>query len=221
MTDRSDGTAGDAIGRGCQIVRVLGVILAGGLSRRMRVDKGFVTLGGNPLIAHAITRLRPQVDGLIVNANGDPDRYAAFALPVIADTLAGHPGPLAGVLAAMRWAEANATGITHVATVPIDTPFFPVTMIDRLTAGIMASPGCLLAFAATASGPQPVFALIHVGLADELERDIASGKARRVVDWLRDQPHAEVLFEEDDDAFFNVNTPEDVVVAERMMRLHN
>jgi len=195
--------------------RVLGVILAGGQSRRMGVDKGLLRLHGKPLISHAIDRLTPQVSRLILNANGDPARYTCLGLPVVADTLAGQPGPLAGLLAAMRWAEQRAPDITHIATAPVDTPFFPLDFVARSSAALVCPPDIHLAYAATAEGPQPVFALVDVGLADALERDLIAGSARRVMDWLRGRPHVEVLFEKSD-AFFNINGPEDLAKAEEM-----
>jgi molybdopterin-guanine dinucleotide biosynthesis protein A len=213
----SERTAAGARAPDGRVGRVLGVILAGGLSRRMGADKGSLLLRGKPLISHAIDRLGPQVGGLVINANGDPQRYQGFGCPVIADTLADHPGPLAGVLAAMRWVTRQVPDVTHVATVPVDTPFFPLDLVVRLTSGLESKPGARLAFAATCHGPQPVFALVDVGLAEALDRDIIAGGARRVGDWLRSHSHVAVPFETGD-AFFNVNTPADLAMAEGMIK---
>ncbi len=122
---------------------IVGVLLAGGQSRRMfgagrgddaSGDKGLLDLGGRPMLAHVMERLAPQVGRMIVNANGDPARFAAFGLPVVADTVGGYVGPLAGVLAAMRWTATNAPDARFVVTVSTDAPFLPDDLVRRLLA---------------------------------------------------------------------------------------
>jgi molybdopterin-guanine dinucleotide biosynthesis protein A len=170
------------------------------------------------LIAYAIDRLSSQVDLLIINANGNQARYADFGLPVVADTLDDYPGPLAGLLAAMRWARDQASDITHIATVPVDTPFFPTDLVARLSLTLASAQGSRLALAITAQdGPQPVFALVDIGLADTLDHDIRTGGARRVGDWLRRHPHVEVAFDMSA-SFFNVNTAADLAMAAAMLQ---
>lgn len=186
-----------------------GVILAGGAARRMGGgDKPLRPLGGRPLLAHVIARLAPQVTALALNANGPAERFAAFGLEVLPDPVAGQPGPLAGVLAAMLWAEK--VGASAVLTAPGDTPFLPHDLRARLEAvrGGSAQVAC-----AVAGGRlHPTLALWPVGLAGALAAALAGG-TRRVEDWARGQGLAVAEFP-DPAAFLNVNTPEDLAAAE-------
>ena len=201
--------------------RIAGVILAGGLATRMGGgDKALLSLSGRTLLERVIDRLRPQVGPLALNANGDPARFAAFGLPVLADTVEGFAGPLAGILAGLRWAEAQ--GCTHVASAAADTPFFPADLVERLAEAARAE-GQPIALAATQDperglSDHPTFGLWPVALADDLEDWLRSGE-RKVVVWTRRHGAARAVFE---DAgaypFFNVNTPEDVAEAERIER---
>ncbi len=189
-------------------VTPLGVILAGGLATRMGGgDKGLLTLGDAPILSHVISRLSPQVSAIALNANGDPARLARFGLPVIPDSLPGHPGPLAGVLAGLDWAAGQ--GGTHIVTAAADTPFFPDDLTARLTA---AHPD--LALAASPSGRQPTFGLWPVVLRDDL-RAALQGGLRKVVLWTRAHNAGTAEFPSDD-AFFNVNTPADLATARAM-----
>jgi molybdopterin-guanine dinucleotide biosynthesis protein A len=198
--------------------QVAGIVLAGGLSRRMGGgDKGLRELGGKPLMAHTIERLAAQASPLAINANGDPSRFAAFGVPVIPDLTAGHPGPLAGVLAGMRWAEKAAPEARFIVTAACDTPFFPEDMTARfLAAAGSAYPA--IALAGSAGRTHPVFALWPVSLADDLEDAVASGN-RKVGDWIGRHRHFIVEFQPANlggalaDPFFNVNTPEDLAQA--------
>src|SRR5262245_49607248 len=116
---------------------ITGVILAGGQSRRMGgVAKGLLALGGRPVLANVIERLAPQVGRMVINANGDPERFAGFGLPVVADTMADYPGPLAGVLAGMRWAQANAPAARWIATAAGDAPLLPTDLVARCLAAL-------------------------------------------------------------------------------------
>ena len=113
--------------------KTIGVLLAGGLARRMGGgDKSLAMLGGEPLLARAITRIAPQCDQLILNANGDPARFKTFGLPVVADTVPGFAGPLAGVLAALEWVFANRREVAWVLSAPTDCPFLPHDLTERL-----------------------------------------------------------------------------------------
>ena len=183
---------------------VAGVILAGGLATRMGGgDKALLDLGGWPILVHALLRLGPQVGPLALNANGEAARFAVFGKPVIADSVAGYPGPLAGVLAGLDWAaEMGAEALVSVAG---DTPFFPDTLVARLAA---AGP---FALAESADGLQPTFGLWPVALAGPLRAALAAGE-RRVGRWALAQGAARVMFDEPG-AFFNVNTPEDLETA--------
>jgi len=202
-------------------MKIAGVILAGGLARRMGGgDKALLEVGGQTLLARVIARLKPQVDEVVLNANGDPTRFARFGLPVIPDTVEGFAGPLAGVLAGMRWAAPR--GYTHVASAAGDTPFFPADLVARLRAAVETS-GQPIALAAT-NDPErglsehPTFGLWPVSLADNLEEALAVGHMRKVIVWTSRHGAARAIF---DDAgefpFFNVNTPEDMVAAERIL----
>lgn len=195
---------------------IVGVILAGGRSRRMGVDKAFVSLGGRPLIVHVVGLLRPQVDAVVISANGDPGRFAALGFPVVADSIDGFAGPLAGMLAGLDWAVANRPEATWIVTVPADTPFIPDDLVNRLTAA--ASAGAI-AVARSASGIHPVVAAIPLGEAEALRQFIRTGGSLKVADWLAHRPSVIVDFpfaNDGTDPFFNVNTPEDLKAAEGM-----
>ncbi len=202
-------------------MKIAGVILAGGLARRMGGgDKALLEVGGQTLLARVIARLKPQVDEIVLNANGDPARFARFGLPVVPDTVAGFAGPLAGVLAGMRWAAAR--GHTHVASAAGDTPFFPPDLVARLRAASETS-GQPIALAAT-NDPErgltehPTFGLWPVALADNLEEALTVGHMRKVIVWTSRHGCARAVFDEAGDfPFFNVNTPEDMVAAERIL----
>lgn len=199
---------------------VAGVILAGGLARRMGgVDKALVEIGGRPLIELVIERLRPQVDELVINANGDPGRFAAFGLPVVPDPVPGFAGPLAGVLAGMRWAAERGHG--HVVSAAADTPFFPSNLVAQLRAAAEAE-GAPIAMAATIDAERglsehPTFALWPVALADDLEEALTRGALRKIIVWAARHGFARAVFEGGGMPFFNINTPEDVARAERIM----
>lgn len=196
----------------------LGVILAGGQATRMGGgDKGLLPLGKGTLLSRVIDRLTPQVAGMALNANGDPARFDAVGLPVIADSIEGFAGPLAGVLAGLDWAAAE--GAEAIVTAAADTPFFPHDLVSRLMqeSGDMPHP---LVLAATpdsrrGSARHPTFGLWPVALRDDLRAALQSG-LRKVVLWTDQHGGREALFP-DEDAFFNVNTPQDLARAEAML----
>jgi molybdopterin-guanine dinucleotide biosynthesis protein A len=202
--------------------QVAGIVLAGGLSRRMGGgDKGLRELGGKPLMAHTIERLSAQASPVAINANGDLPRFAAFGLPVIPDLTADHPGPLAGVLAGMRWAERAAPASRFIVTAACDTPFFPRDMTARFLAAAGSTyPAIVLA--SSAGRTHPVFALWPLALTDDLQDALASG-ARKVGDWIDRHEHFIVGFRllpiagAPADPFFNVNTPEDLAQAAALL----
>lgn len=200
-------------------MKTIGVILAGGRATRMGGgDKCLLEAGGRSLLAHVIERLGPQVDGLILNANGDPARFAPFALPVVADGIAGYAGPLAGVLAGME--AARARGAARIVTAAADTPFFPRDLVARLGAAARGE-DAPLACAATpdAAGrlrDHPTFGLWDAALADDLRAALEDG-LRKVVDWTARHGCARAAFGAGPpDPFFNVNTPEDLAIAARL-----
>lgn len=180
---------------------VTGVILAGGLARRMGgVDKGLVELAGRPMIEHVLDALRPQVGPLVINANRNLDRYSAYGHPLINDTLAGHLGPLAGVLSAM---QRLVTG--YLVTVPCDAPRLAPDLVSRLfDAGV--AKGADGAVATDGRRQQPVFLLLRAGMAPALEAYLAGG-GRKVDTWLAQLRLAEADFSDVPDTFINVNDP--------------
>lgn len=200
----------------------VGCVLAGGLARRMGGgDKGLRAVGGAPMLGRVIGRLAPQVGQVVINANGDPARFAAFGRPVVADPVPGFVGPLAGVLAGMRWSQANAPKARWVATVATDTPFFPDDLVARLV-GAAGHIETMIALAKSGDRVHPVFGLWPVALADDLEAAIRGEDLRKMLVWAHRHPHVEVIFRGpvidgiEIDPFFNVNTPEDAEVAEAL-----
>lgn len=198
--------------------RVIGVLLAGGLSRRMGGgDKCLRPLDGRPILAHVVARARPQVDGLILNANGDPARFADFGLPVAPDVVEGFAGPLAGVLTGMEWALANRPEASWIATIAVDTPFFPRDLIARLVAAVRAE-SADLACAASGGRSHPVFGLWPVRLAPALRHALVAEGLRKIDAWTARHRLATVAFPATPaDPFFNVNHPEDLAEAERLL----
>ncbi|MDW3224967.1 MAG: molybdenum cofactor guanylyltransferase MobA [Paracoccaceae bacterium] len=195
----------------------LGVILAGGQATRMGGgDKGLLKLGEQTLLARVIDRLAPQVAGLALNANGDPTRFGGFGLPVLADSIEGFAGPLAGVLAGLDWAASQ--GADTIVTAAADTPFFPGDLVPQL---LLASEGMAhpLVLSATPDPKRgqvrhPTFGLWPVELRDDL-RAALEGGLRKVVMWTDKHNGREALFPVATiDPFFNVNTPEDLAKAE-------
>lgn len=190
---------------------IAGVILAGGLARRMGGgDKALIDLGGRPLVAHVIARLSPQTDRIILNANGDPERFAEFDLPVVPDPIEGAAGPLAGVLAGLEWASVNCPACSWIVTVAADTPFFPENLVDRLTASCQERGGDMAC--ATSNGrAHPVFGLWPIALVDDLRKALVEQGIRKVDQWTGQYNCVETDFETDQiDPFFNVNRPEDL-----------
>lgn len=196
-------------------VTAVGVILAGGRATRMGgADKALVPLGGEAMLAHVIRRFAPQVGALALNAGGDPARFAGFALPVIPDPVPGQPGPLAGILAGMRWGVQ--VGASHVVTAATDTPFLPGDLVARLRE-VATQAHEPIALAETGTGLHPTFGLWPVTLADDLDLALAAG-TRKVAAWALGEGAARARFADRPyDPFFNVNTPADLDAAERIL----
>jgi molybdopterin-guanine dinucleotide biosynthesis protein A len=198
----------------------LGVILAGGLATRMGGgDKGALPLGTSTLLDHVIARLAPQVDGIALNANGDALRFKDHGLPVVADSIEGFAGPLAGVLAGLDWAASQ--GTTCIVTAAADTPFFPADLVEQLelAANGMEHPLVLAATPDPKRGisRHPTFGLWPVALRDDLRAALNQG-VRKVVQWTDGHDGKLAMFPIDPvDPFFNVNRPEDLVRAEEML----
>lgn len=197
---------------------IIGVLLAGGLARRMGGgDKCLQQLGGKTLLSYSMDVATPQVDQLILNAAGDGSRFVGFNLPVIPDVVDGAQGPLAGVLTGMEWASRNVPDCEWIVTFPTDAPFFPGDLVDRLVREVH-SHGADMACASSNDRTHPVFALWPVRLAGDLRRAMLEEDMRKIdrwtaryniihVDWSTD-PH---------DPFFNINRPEDLERAEEFL----
>jgi molybdenum cofactor guanylyltransferase len=194
-----------------------GLVLAGGLARRMGGgDKAFIQIGASTILDRALARLRPQCAGVIINANGDPARFALTGLPVVADGVGEFPGPLAGILAGLDWAAEHQPDIAWLASVPGDCPFLPRDLVRRLHEA-RASADLPLACARSGEWRHPVVGLWPVALRHDLRSALVDDGLRKIEFWtarhgvaVADWPTHPV------DPFFNVNTPEDVAQATRV-----
>ena len=204
-------------------VDIAGVILAGGQSSRMGGgDKSLKLLGNKTILEHVIERLSPQVATMVLNANGDPQRFSRFGTPVIQDQTDGFLGPLAGVLSGLEWAEKN--GFQRIITVAADTPFFPKTLVRDLCSAVSNS-SAPIALAATQPfgmhkiNRHPTFGLWPVSLRNNLKDSLNVG-IRKIVIWTELHGHIDVLFESGEhDPFFNVNTHADYNFAKKRINL--
>ena len=198
-------------------IETFGLVLAGGLARRMGGgDKALIRIGGRTILEHTLARFAPQVSGIVLNANGDPTRFASYALPVVADSVPDFAGPLAGILAGLDWLAANKPGTEWVVSVPGDCPFLPLDLVARLQA-VRITVGKLLACAKSGDWRHPVVGLWHVGLRENLRHAITVEGLRKIEVWTA--RHGVALAEwptEPVDPFFNVNAPEDVATATRL-----
>jgi molybdopterin-guanine dinucleotide biosynthesis protein A len=195
----------------------LGLILAGGLARRMGGgDKARITIGRRSILDRVLATMAPQCSALIINANGDPARFADTGLPVVADSVPDFAGPLAGILAGLDWAAGHAPEIADIASVPGDCPFLPADLVERLAAA-RAAAGTPLACARSGEWRHPVVGLWPVVLREDLRKALTQEKLHKIEIWtarhgiaIADWPAEPV------DPFFNVNTPEDAATAERI-----
>lgn len=183
---------------------VTGIVLAGGQGRRMGgVDKGLQPLEGRPMVAWAIERLAPQVEAIVVNANQNLDAYRAFGYPVVSDAVGGFAGPLAGLHAGLQ-----ATRTALAVTVPCDSPFLPSDLVARLRSALEAG-NAELAVAKTGDQPHPVFSLVQRRILPHLEAFLRSG-GRKIDAWYASLEVVEVSFDDQAEAFSNINTREDL-----------
>ncbi len=199
-------------------MKVVGLLLAGGQSRRMGGgDKTLRLLGGIPLLDRVIERLRPQVEAVVLNANGDPARFAGYRLPIVPDSVSGFAGPLAGVLAGLDWAASLRPDCPYVASVATDAPFLPTDLVARLAEALDAARADL-ACAASGGRAHPVFGLWPVRLRDDLRRAVVEG-VRKVDLWTARHSLVTVQFaDEPVDPFFNANHPKDFETAAALLR---
>jgi molybdopterin-guanine dinucleotide biosynthesis protein A len=201
-------------------INIPGVLLAGGLARRMGGgDKPMRTIGGRTILARTIERLAPQCDGLILNANGDPARFAAFGLPVIADGIADFPGPLAGILAALDWTATNRPDVKWILSAAGDCPFLPRDLVVRLYQALVKE-SAELAVAASGGQSHPVIGLWRVALREDLRHALVVEDIRKIDRWTARYRLATVSWPVTPlDPFFNANTVEDIAEAERLAAL--
>jgi molybdenum cofactor guanylyltransferase len=197
-----------------------GVLLAGGLAWRMGGgDKPMRTIAGRTILARVIARLEPQCDGLILNANGDPARFAGFGLPVIPDSVGDFPGPLAGILAGLDWAAANRPEVAWVLSAAADCPFLPRDLVARLHRA-RAEDNAQLAVAASDGQSHPVIGLWSVALREELRHALVGEDVRKIDRWTARYKLATVTWPTAPlDPFFNANTMDDIAEAERLAAL--
>lgn len=192
-----------------------GIILAGGLARRMGgVDKPLIEIGGAPILAHVVRRLRLQCAGLVLNANGDPARFGDFGLPIAPDDVEGFAGPLAGVLAGLDHIAAAAPDVSLAVSVPADTPFIPSDLVTRLVEARDAS-GAEIAVASSGARVHHAIALWPVALREDLRHALVKEDIRRVSGFIERHRHALAQWRDEPfDPFFNINRPEDLETAE-------
>ncbi|MBT3660774.1 MAG: molybdenum cofactor guanylyltransferase MobA [Rhodospirillaceae bacterium] len=197
---------------------IVGVLLAGGLSRRMGGgDKSLMELGGDTILARVVKRAQPQVKTLILNANGDPGRFEGFGLPVVEDVIGGFAGPLAGILTGMTWTLKNAPEATWMASFATDAPFLPENLVARLVDAVENSDQDI-ACAMSAGRTHPVFALWRVALKDDLRLAMEDEDMRKIDRWTSRYRVAHVDFDvEQFDPFFNVNRPENLDEATKFL----
>lgn len=201
---------------------VLACILAGGQSRRMGGgDKTLIDIGGKSMLGHIIDRLSPQAGRIILNANGDPSRFAEFGFPVAADPVGDYAGPLAGILAGLTYARDHAPEVRYVVSIAGDTPFYPKNLVSGLLNAVPDGRP-VIALASSHDRLHPVFGLWPVALADDLHDWLSSGQSGKVLAFVDRHDSVEVAFEDDEtgmDPFFNANRPEDLETARRAMGL--
>jgi molybdenum cofactor guanylyltransferase len=200
--------------------KIPGVLLAGGLARRMGGgDKPMRAIAGRTILDRVIARLSPQCDGLIINANGDPARFASFGLPVVADDVADFPGPLAGILAALDWTAANRPDVSLVLSAAADCPFLPRDLVTRLHQAFIAE-NAQLAVAASDGQSHPVIGLWSVALRDALRHSLVVEDVRKIDRWTARYRLTTVTWPTTPlDPFFNANTVEDIAEADRLAAL--
>lgn len=197
---------------------VAGVLLAGGLSRRMGGgDKCLRLLGGQTLLARILARVGPQVKAVMLNANGDGARFAAYGLPVVADSIGEDAGPLAGVLTGMEWAAAELPTCQWLATFPTDAPFLPLDLVARMHAEALAG-GVKLARGFSGGRRHPVVGLWHLSLEGSLRQALVEDGVRKVDAWTAGYGIVDVAYpSEPVDPFFNANKPQDLEIASKVL----
>ncbi|ARP98772.1 molybdenum cofactor guanylyltransferase MobA [Pseudorhodoplanes sinuspersici] len=201
------------------VAPTLGLVLAGGLARRMGGgDKALIEIGGRAILDRVLETLTPQCDGIILNANGDPQRFARFGLPVVSDDIPDFAGPLAGILAGLDWLAVHRPDVEWMVSVPGDCPFLPIDLVQRLHA-VREQEGTKLACARSGDWRHPVVGLWNVALRDDLRHALVDEDLHKIEVWTA--RHGVAIAEWPDtpfDPFFNVNTPEDRARANEIAR---
>lgn len=198
---------------------VVGIILAGGLARRMGGgDKCLLPLAGKTLLQRTIDRAQPQVTQLLLNANGNSLRFARTRLPVVPDVFPDNLGPLAGIHAGLNWMQTKSPTAEWLVSFASDTPFFPTDLAEQFLSAV--SSGTKLVVASSKLNIHPVFALWHISLKVEIETQLKTGKAPRLQEWMKNHNPVQVDFPADKyEPFFNINTPQDLYAAEPVAAL--
>ncbi len=199
---------------------VVGVILAGGLARRMGGgDKCLLPLAGKTLLQRTVERAQPQVQTLLLNANGNSLRFARTRLPVVPDAFTNNLGPLAGIHASLAWMQTHQPDAEWLASFASDSPFFPMDLVEKLSRAV-ASGNAQIAVAKSNNRVHPIFALWHSSLLQSIQTQLQSGDTPRLQDWVKQQKLVEVEFSSNGyDPFFNINTPQDLYAAEPLVAL--
>jgi molybdenum cofactor guanylyltransferase len=199
----------------------VGLVLAGGQARRMGGgDKALIKIGGVAILDRVLAALRPGCTAIVLNANGDPARFARYGLPVIADSVADFPGPLAGILAGLDWTAAHAPGTQWMASVPGDCPFLPRDLVKRLHVA-RAEQNTPLACARSGDWRHPVVGLWRVDLREDLRHALTAEGLRKIEVWTARHGVALAAWPDQPfDPFFNVNTPDDAAAAEHVAEQH-
>jgi len=202
--------------------KIIGVILSGGLSRRMNnQDKGFIQLAHKPLFEHVLERLSPQCDSIIISSNKESQQLSSYDLPIIKDSLEGLLGPLAGLLACMQWVRKHQPGVQWIASVPVDTPFIPQNLVSTLYQSMLENTADIAC--ATSNGrTHPVIALWPIRLLDDLEAALSKENIRKIDLWTSRYKVSLPDFSDSLlDPFYNINCHEDLVHAEALLRKPN
>ncbi|MBO6510481.1 MAG: molybdenum cofactor guanylyltransferase MobA [Roseibium sp.] len=204
--------------------KVLGCVLAGGQSRRMGGgDKGLLDLGGKTMLETVLGRLTPQLPNVILNANGNPDRFSHLEFPVVPDPVGDYAGPLAGILAGLTYANDHLPHVSHVLSVAADTPFFPTALVSRFCQAVPADRP-VIALASSSDKLHPVFGLWPVELRSDLFQWLETGQTGKVLAFVDRHDSVEVSFDVDTktglDPFFNVNRPDDLEILRKALSPH-
>lgn len=197
---------------------IIGVILAGGLSRRMsKQNKCFIPLNGKPLIEHVLEKLIPQCDTILINSNKQNERLVTYKLPIVRDTLEGFLGPLAGILSVMEWTKQHKPECKWIVTVPVDTPFLPDDLVSKLYQSVQSNHS-ELACACSQERSHPVIALWPTSLSDDLRHALIDEQMRKIDLWTSRYNISHQDFSNDHvDPFFNINCNEDLIEAESLL----